>query len=150
VNIVITKSKEDVWSAITDFERCGDFISSIINLEVLNRPETGLVGLKWKETRLMFGKEATETMWITDAVENQYYFTRAESHGAVYISRLILTEDRGRTTLTMSFLSAPQSMAAKVFAPLMGVLLKKSMERELLKDLVDIKRYVEAAENTSK
>lgn len=25
----------------------------------------GLVGFKWKETHKMFGKEATEIMWIT-------------------------------------------------------------------------------------
>lgn len=42
---------------------------------------SGLVGLKWRETRMLFGKEATAEKWITDAVENECYKTRAESDG---------------------------------------------------------------------
>lgn len=41
-------------------------VSGIISLNILHQPEDGLVGLKWEETRKMFGKEASETMWITD------------------------------------------------------------------------------------
>ena len=65
--------------------------------------KNGLVGLKWTETRLMFGKQATETMWITDAEENDYYQTRAESHGSIYISRLEIKDSGDGTELTMSF-----------------------------------------------
>jgi len=44
-------------------------------IEVLEKPDAGFVGFKWKETRKMFGKEATEIMWITDSVENEYFST---------------------------------------------------------------------------
>jgi hypothetical protein len=118
-------------------------ISSIIAIEVLEKPKTGFVGFKWKETRKMFGKEATEIMWVTDSVENEYYSTRAESHGSVYVSRLSLTESAGVTTLTMSFSGEAQSLVARVLSALMGFLIKSSMKKELHKDLVDIKNYVE-------
>lgn len=91
----------------------------------------------------MFGKEATEIMWVTDSVENEYYSTRAESHGSVYVSRLSLTESAGVTTLTMSFSGEAQSLVARVLSALMGFLIKSSMKKELHKDLVDIKNYVE-------
>ncbi|MFC1795824.1 hypothetical protein ACFL1V_01820 [Pseudomonadota bacterium] len=91
----------------------------------------------------MFGKEATETMWVTDSVENEYYSTRAASHGSVYVSRLSLTESARKTTLTMSFSSEARSWVAKILSTLMGVFIKGAIEKELQKDLVDIKKYVE-------
>jgi len=91
----------------------------------------------------MFGKEATEVMWITDAAENDYYCTRAESHGSIYKTRLSLDEDGDRTRLTMAFTGEPQTMGAKVMSFFMGGLMKGSMEKELLKDLTDIKKFVE-------
>ena len=142
-SIEISKPRENVWKAITDIENCQERISSIIAIEVLEKPEAGFVGFKWKETRKMFGKEATEIMWVTDSVENEYYSTRAESHGSVYVSRLSVTESAGITTLTMSFSGEAQSLLARILSALMGAFIKGSMKKELQKDLVDIKNYVE-------
>ena len=91
----------------------------------------------------MSGKEATEIMWITDSVENEYYSTRAEGHGSVYVSRLSLTESAGFTTLTMSFSGEAKTWVARILSALMGFLIKSSMKKELQKDLLDIKNYVE-------
>ncbi|MGI9263993.1 MAG: SRPBCC family protein, partial [Gammaproteobacteria bacterium] len=64
-SIDIASPAENVWAVITDIENCVGRISSILDIEVLEKPETGFVGFKWKETRKMFGKEATEVMWVT-------------------------------------------------------------------------------------
>ena len=143
VDIEIEKPKEDVWAVITDIENCDNFISAIIDLKILNKPENGLVGLKWQETRLMFGKQASEAMWITEAVENQYYATRAESHGSVYISRLSLSETGSNTLLTISFTAEAQKLLVKIVSACMGVFIKSSMKKALYKDLEDIKKYIE-------
>lgn len=144
VDIEIAKPKETVWQTITDIENATDFISSIIDLQVLHQPEDGLVGLKWTETRKMFGKEASETMWITEAVDNEYYCTRAENHGAVYKTKLSLNEiAEGKTLLTMTFGGEAQSFGIKIISAIMGFFLKGSMEKALQKDLEDIKNFVE-------
>ena len=143
VDIEIEKPKETIWSAITDIENFSNMISSIIDLKILNRPEDGIVGLKWKETRLMFGKEASEIMWITESVENEYYCTRAESHGSVYITKLSLSETARNTLLTMSFTGEAQALIVKIVSACMGVFIKSSMKKLLCKDLEDIKKYVE-------
>ena len=142
-SIEISKPKADVWNAVTDIPNAGGMISGIISVEVLENPEAGLVGFKWKETRKMFGKEATEIMWITDAAENEYYCTRAESHGSVYKTRLSLNDDDGNTRLTMAFTGEPQTRGAKILSFVMGGVMKGSMEKELQKDLVDIRNFVE-------
>ena len=144
VDIEIATDKSRVWQAIIDIDHCMKMIPSILAVDILSRPESGLVGLKWKETRLMFGKEASETMWITDALENEYYSTRAESHGSIYRTRLSLKEKgESRCILTMTFDGEAQSFLMKVLSVIMSPMMKGSMKKVLLKDLTDIKRYVE-------
>ena len=79
--VTISAPKQAVWKVITALENGAETISGIEQIEILEQPENGLVGLKWRETRTLFGKTATEIMWITDAVDNDFYTTRAESHG---------------------------------------------------------------------
>tara|TARA_B100000508_G_scaffold130948_1_gene118711 strand:+ start:4206 stop:4664 length:459 start_codon:yes stop_codon:yes gene_type:complete len=144
VSVEINKPREEVWKAIVDFENCSNYIESITDLQVLEKPADTLIGFKWKETRVLFGKEATETMWITDYVENEYYQTRAESHGSIYKSWLSIEQVGDKSQLTMSFEGQAQSFFAKVFSVLMGSMMKGSMKKALLKDLNDIKGYLES------
>lgn len=143
VAIEINTPKENVWQTITDIDNCKNVISSILGIKVLNKPSDGLVGLKWEETREMFGKEATETMWITDAKTHEFYATRAESHGSVYITRLNLAENSDKTTLTMTFSGIPQTFVAKILSFIMRPLINNSIKKALTKDLEDIKKFVE-------
>ena len=143
-SIEISKPLEEVWQVITDFKNCPNYISGIINVEILHQPKDTLVGLKWKETRVMFGKEATETMWITDYVENKYYQTRAESHGSIYISKFSLEHSGQNTNLTMSFSSEATTFFVKLISSFMGFIIKGSMKKVISKDLTDIKDYIES------
>lgn len=144
VSIDIEKPLEEVWQAITDFRNCFNYIKSISKLEVIDEPNDTLIGFKWKETRVMFGKEATETMWITDYAENEYYRTRAESHGSVYITTLSVEPLDKQTRLTMAFSAEAQTFFVKLFSSCMGFVIKGSMKKALMKDLEDIKSHVES------
>ena len=57
--VTINGSKAAIWAAITNIENASETISGIENIEVLEQPATGLVGLKLRETRMLFGKPAT-------------------------------------------------------------------------------------------
>lgn len=143
VEVTIDGSVEAVWRVITDIEHASNTISGIEDVEVLDKPTDGLVGLKWVETRTLFGKQATETMWITEAVENDYYKTRAESHGAVYSTVLSVAPAGDQTRLTMSFGGEPQTLTAKVMSAIMSPFFKKATRDALAQDLEDIKAAVE-------
>lgn len=145
VEIDIAAPKERVWTTITDIEGAKDVISGILAIEVITKPKSGLVGLKWKETRAMFGKEAHEVMWITESKENEFYCTRAESHGSVYITKLLLKEVRDSTKLTMTFRGEPQTFLVKLLSACMGIFMKGSMRKMISKDLEDIKNHIEKA-----
>ena len=142
--VTINGSKAAVWAAITNIENASETISGIENIEVLEKPANGLVGLKWRETRMLFGKPATVEKWITDAVESEFYRTRAEDNGFVFLSTMSISESgNGSITLTSSHDSQPQGIVARLLSIPMGLLFKGVAKKALLQDLKDIKSAVE-------
>jgi hypothetical protein len=141
--VTINGSKAAIWAAITDIENASANISGIKKIEVLEKPANGLVGLKWRETRLLFGKPATADKWITEAVENEFYKTRAEDNGFVFLSTMSISESGGGITLTSSHDSKPQGIVARLMSIPMGLLFKGVAKKAILQDLNDIKAAVE-------
>jgi hypothetical protein len=140
--VTVNASKAAIWAAITDIENASETISGIEKIEVLEKPAIGLVGLKWRETRMLFGKPATVEKWITDAAENEFYKTRAEDGGFVFLTAKSISESSGGFTLTESHESKPQGIVAKLSVPML-FLFKGVMKKALLQDLNDIKAAVE-------
>ena len=140
--VTINGSRAAIWAAITDIENASKTISGIENIEVVEKPANGLIGLKWRETRMLFGKPATAEKWITDAAENEFYKTRAEDSGFVFTSTMSISESSGGITLTSSHDSQPQGFVARLKALPMG-LFKGVAKKALLQDLKDIKSAVE-------
>lgn len=143
VEVQIKGSKEDIWKIITDIENSPINITAIEKVDIHNNPGDSLVGLKWTETRTLFGKTATETMWITEAEINKHYKTRAESHGALYTTFMHIFEKNGETYLGMEFSSEAQNLGAKLLAGIFGVIFKNATKKALHQDLIDIKKVVE-------
>ena len=143
VQVTINGSKAAIWAAITDIENASKIISGIEKIEVLEKPANGLVGLKWRETRMLFGKPATAEKRITDAAENEFYKTRAEDHGFVFLSTISISESSGGITLTSCHETKPQGIVAKLQSIPMGLLFKGVAKKALLQDLIDIKSAVE-------
>jgi len=140
--VTINGSKAAIWAAITNIENASGIISGIERTEVLEKPANGLVGLRWRETRMYFGKPAAVEKRITDAAENEFYKTRAESDGFVFLSTMSISESSGGVTLTSSHDSKPQGIVAKLKSIPMP-LFKGMVKKALLQDLNDIKSAVE-------
>ena len=141
--VTVRGSRAAIWAAITDIENASETMRGIEKIEVLEKPANGLVGLKWRETRMLFGKPATADKWITDAAENAFYKTRAESDGFVFLSTMSISEGSGGITLTSAHDSRPQGLVATVLSLPMIFLFKGVAKKALLQDLNDIKSAVE-------
>jgi hypothetical protein len=141
--VTVNGSRAAIWAAITDIENAAEIISGIENIEVLEKPANGLVGLRWRETRMLFGKPATVEKWITDAAENERYKTRAESDGFVFLTTMSIAESSSGITLISSHVSEPQGIVARLQSIPMGLLFKGVVKKAILKDLNDIKSAVE-------
>jgi hypothetical protein len=141
--VVISGTRPAIWAAMTNMENAASIISGIDQIEILEKPASGLVGLKWRETRMLFGKPASADKWITDAAENEFYKTRAESDGFIFLSTMRISDGYGGMTLTSIHDSQPQSLGAKIMSISMSLFFKGVARKALQQDLKDIKAAVE-------
>jgi carbon monoxide dehydrogenase subunit G len=133
-----------VEALFTDLEHAADHITGIKRVEMLTEGPFG-VGTRWKETRVMFGKEATEEMEITEYVPGDHYVAEAESCGAHYRSVVRYEPSGEGTDVTMEFGAEPISFLAKLMTPLSG-LMTKTLVKCIEQDLSDLAQIAESAE----
>ena len=143
--IAIDGSREAVWGVITDIENWTSIITNIVGIRILNRPEDGIGGMEWLETRCMFGVEATETLQVTDVAAKEYYCSRCERGDAVITTRFSLSDHRGKTLLNLSIDAEPQTSFSRTLSFCMGPIIKSAVRKALQQDLADIRKQVEKA-----
>lgn len=145
--LTINGSKAAVWDAVTDIENASKFISGVEKIEIIEKPANGLVGLRWRETRILFGEPATVEKWVTESAEHEYYRTRAEQQGFVFVTTTSVAEEGCGVAVTSSHDSLPQTFAAKLQSIPMGLFFKGAIRKAIMQDLNDIKTAVERTSN---
>ncbi|MEV8531722.1 SRPBCC family protein [Streptomyces sp. NPDC051211] len=140
----IAAPAETVWQALTDLESMPLVLSGVDSVEVLTPGPFG-VGTRWRETRRMFGKAATEEMWVTVCDAPARYVVEADNSGMHYVSEFRLIERApGSTTVRMTFSAQPQPGGKlPLLARLLGGLGAKAVAKAITKDLADVAASVE-------
>src|SRR5262249_61466560 len=100
--VTIKGSRAAIWAAISNIENAPETIRGIDKIEILERPANGLVGLKWRENPLLFGKAATPDKGSTDAAENEFYKNKKKRNGFVFFFTTRIFRRRRRVTVTWS------------------------------------------------
>jgi carbon monoxide dehydrogenase subunit G len=133
-----------VWTLITDIEHCPQFIAGIESVQMLSGDQEFGVGTRWRETRVMFGKSATEEMTVTAVEPGRSYETEAHHGKVIYTSRMTV-EPNGddASVLTMHFDAEASGMLNKTLGAVVGKIMEGSTRKLMQQDLVDI---AEAAE----
>lgn len=131
---------EDVFNTISDIGKFSEAVPDIINIEILSNITSG-VGTRFRETRLMNGKEATTELEVTEYVENKFIRLVADSHGTVWDSLFTVKEkeSEGKTELVLVM----EANAYKLMPKLINLLMKKVMKRALEKDIEAVKQFCE-------
>ncbi|MEO0475586.1 MAG: SRPBCC family protein [Planctomycetota bacterium] len=127
---------ERVFDVFTDLPSAADRLSGVESVEVLTDGPFA-IGTRWKETRVMMGKAATETMWITAVEPNRSYTAEAESCGTHYTSTFTFEPVDGGTRVTMSFSGRPVRLWAWLMVPV-GVLMTGPIKKMVVQDLDDL------------
>ena len=117
---------EKVWAICTDLERTAEVISAITSLERTDGGSDFGVGTTWRETRVRFGRQATETMEVTGVDEGRSYVVESTSRGVRYKS-IMLVEPRGDEAcrLVWEFGAEPLTTSARLMS-VVGRLLEGS------------------------
>ncbi len=155
LSTLIDAPQEAVFAAASDFPNAANMIEGIDSVEMLNQANDGTpigVGTRFKETRTMMGKQAVETMEVTEYDPPRAYTLGALSCGVKFESRVTCLEENpgsggggqsGGCRLSFDIKGTPQTLLTKIVSPVMGLLMKGSMRKAMEKDLADVKRYVE-------
>jgi hypothetical protein len=142
-SISINAGRERVFGVFCDLDKAAARISAIIRIEVLSGPTQLNVGTRWRKTRTMFGREATEEMWVTAYEQDVSYVAEAESRGTHYRSEYRFTPDGRGTRVDLTFEGTPLTVGARL-AGAIGGLFAGAAKKALHQDLIDLKRACEA------
>lgn len=130
-----------VFDVFSDISKAQDRIEGITNIEILSDTKHGL-GTRWRETRVLFGREASEEMEISAFEPNQSYEVVAASRGAEYHTIYTFKEQDGGTLVEMVFSGKAVSLSAKLMSPL-AFLFKGATQKALEADMDALKRICE-------
>ena len=128
----------DVFSDIPNLQ---ERIEGIVKVEVLSEVSQG-VGTRWRETRVLFGREATEEMEISAFQPHHSYEVVASSRGFDYHSQYTFAEAEGGTQVGLVFSGKATSLPARLMSPL-GALFKKATQQALEADMDQLKALCE-------
>ncbi|WP_225755411.1 SRPBCC family protein [Actinotalea sp. Marseille-Q4924] len=135
---------ERVWALATDLAGAPRVLSGVERVEVLTPGPFG-VGTRWRETRTMFGREATEEMAVTAVEPQRSYTVEADGSGAHYVSTFTFAPSAGGgTDVVLTFGARPTTRVARVLSALTGPLAQRSVAKALRGDLEDLARAAEA------
>jgi carbon monoxide dehydrogenase subunit G len=134
---------EKVFAAITDLHAGGRWLPGCTKLEVLTSGPYDK-GTRWRETRRMFGREATEEFEVKHVqaphiIELHCDGRKGTSGNVDYFFRYDLQPHGDTTNLKLTSRIEPAGWFGKIMAPLM----KGAFKEALKKDHLALKAHVE-------
>jgi carbon monoxide dehydrogenase subunit G len=130
---------EVVWSLIIDIDNAPQTISGIRSVERLDDLDEFGIGTRWRETRVMFGKSATEEMTVTDLEPGRSYTTEAMHDKVRYTSSLsVQPTGPASSVLSMHFDAETSGFLNKTLGAVVGKIMEGSTRKLMKQDLDDI------------
>lgn len=134
---------EVVWGVLTDLDHAPEVMEAISRVERVHGDGFD-VGTRWRETRTMFGRDATEEMEVTSIDPPRGYVVEADGQDAHYRTEFTLDEEAGGTRVTMVFGAEPRGVTGRLMAATVGRLFAAATRRAVAADLADVARASEA------
>lgn len=129
-----------VWDVLTDVAHADQTLGEVTKVELLTDGPYR-VGTRWRETRRMFGKEATEQMQVTVVEPQTRTVVEADSSGVHYVTEFTLApapENATRLAVSFTALQAQAGPVQRALWAVVGRLGAKATEKMMAKDLQDI------------
>lgn len=130
-----------VFAIMADIPRWHQVFAKIESIEMLTSGPVA-VGTRFRETRTMFGKSATEEMTVAELVPSHRLVLTAFSHGTAYRTERIVEPSAGGSTMMLDFEGRPMSLFARLMTPV-GWLFLGHVKKQIAADLEDLKRAAE-------
>jgi len=134
---------EEVFEGFSDVPEAAERVQGIVKIELMTEGPVGK-GTRWRETRILFKREATEELEITAFEPPRRYRVEAESSGAHFITEFRFSRDGdAATSVEVEVIIRAVTLSARLFAPL-ARLMMGPMKRLLDQDMEDLKAFLES------
>ena len=141
VEVHIKATPDVVFERAGDPRRWAESISGITKVEVVSDGPIG-VGTRFRETRIMFGREATEEMEFTSYDPPHGFTLDCQSCGCRFQSVHTFTANGTGTDAELKFEALPLTFVARVIGFLMRPMFKM-MVKGCTKDLESLRQSIE-------
>ena len=135
----IAAPQDKVFAAVAEVEQFSRAVEGIERVEFVTDTRTGL-GTRFRETRLMRGREATVELEITEFASPERVRFLSEAGGVRWDSVFTVSAARGgNTRLTLVMEATPLTLPARLMVPLMKGMVRKAIAA----DMDAVKAYCE-------
>jgi carbon monoxide dehydrogenase subunit G len=143
VKSMIQVAQPKVYTGLLDIDSANHWMQGLVRIERLDN-EPIKVGSQWKETRKMFGKEASEHFEVVELHEPDKIVLRCDGTKGTtgkgeFVFTYILASSAEHTEVTLNGEINGLTGLSKFFGKMMAGTFKKACE----KDLYALKRYLE-------
>ncbi|MBX9626344.1 MAG: SRPBCC family protein [Gemmataceae bacterium] len=142
VSQTVAAPPAETFAVFSDLDHAAGRIAEIVRIEKLTPGPVG-VGTRFKETRVMFGREATETFEFTEYTPGVAYAFVGVNCGVEYRCRFAFAPEGAGTRVDVTFRTRALNLWAKLFTPL-AYLMRGMMRRCMARDLDQLRAAAEA------
>ena len=128
-----------VFRVISEPEQFQQAVPHITNVEFLTASRSG-VGTRFKETRLMHGRESSVELEVLEYAHNDRIRLVSDAGGTVWDSLFTVSEENGKVTLHLQMDIRPHTLMARLTTPIFKGMVAKGVEA----DMDVIKEYCES------
>ena len=119
-----------VFDAVSDADKFSQAIPHISSVEFLSDIRKG-VGVRFRETRLMRGREAATVLEVTEYQENERIRLVSDAGGSIWDSVFTTQERHGATELCLAMEARPHSLSARLVTPFVMGMVSKAVEADM-------------------
>ena len=127
---LITAAPDYVFKVVAHIEEFQNINPNITNIEFLSDSRIGL-GTRFKETRIMKGREATTTLEVTEYEPPSKVRLVSDEGGTVWDTVFTVVPQGEHSILKMQMEARPYKLAAKLFTPLILGMVRKAVEADM-------------------
>ncbi len=119
-----------VFRTVAHVEQFSQAVPGILRVEFLSEVRSG-AGVRFRETRMMMGREASTELEVTEYVENERVRIVSEAGGALWDTVFTVAPDGAGTELKMVMDARPQTLSARMTVPLIIGTVRKAVEEDM-------------------
>ena len=128
-----------VFETVAHIENFQKAVSHITDVEFLSETRSG-VGTRFRETRLMRGREATTELEVTEYTPNERVRLVSDAGGTIWDTVFTVQASNGGTELSMEMEGKPYRLTSRLVNPLISGMVGRAVES----DMDAVKAYCEA------